>query len=222
MPIKVVKKLKYKYQIIKDPTRVDKNELFHIRNFVMLCIGKPGSGKSLSIINLLKRGGPYYRRFFKVFFISPSTPDIKIQNVLRIPENQYGDNFDDIGTFLEMADGSRSCFILDDCQPLFKSGNTSDLNKLVVASHHCNSSVMITSHSLSTTPPIIKKSSHIICLARGVSKAELQSLERYLPCHDMEDVIEAYRYATEKSLPLFLINDGRMLVGLSEEVKVTD
>ena len=52
--IKLKKNRKYKYEIIVDKERTKPDELFHIKNFICCVIGPPGSGKTMTIVNLLK------------------------------------------------------------------------------------------------------------------------------------------------------------------------
>ena len=212
MPIKIVKKSKHKYKIYPDPSRESPNELFGIRNFVALAVGPPGSGKTNCVISLLT--GPYYKKFKRIFYISPTIPDQKVTKVLKLPEERYANDTEAISDFMVEGEGIRKCVVIDDAITMFNNSNSDTLNNLVVASHHYKSSMFIVTHSLSTTPPLIKKSCHVIILCRGITNAELKSLALYLKGGiTIEEVNEAYAYCEKASRPLILLSTGKMLCG---------
>lgn len=211
--LKLVKKGP-KYPVFPDATRVAPKELMKVRNFNLLVVGPPGSGKTNLAVALLT--GPYRRKFRYIFMISPVAPDAKISK-LKLEEERFGDDLEDIEELLEIADGERCCFLLDDATSMLRGGRDSALSNLITGGHHLKASTITCVHNLGTTPPLLKKSAHAIALARGITTAELRSLLPYLKGGLTADQLTAaYGEAERKSLPLILRQDGTILIGFDE------
>lgn len=89
--------------------------------FAMLLCGKPGSGKTNLLLNLLARKGEYYNGVFdRVFVISPSQKTFAKDWFESIPDEQRYDHFDE-GVINDVVsactDTQEKCLVLlDDCQ----------------------------------------------------------------------------------------------------------
>lgn len=90
------------------------------KSFSMLIVGKPGTGKTNLLLNLItKQGKAFNKKFDKVFIFSPSLGTIKGDDPFElIPDNQkYSEaTLDNIDNFLEQIvdTGEKVLLILDD------------------------------------------------------------------------------------------------------------
>jgi septin family protein len=90
-----------------------------ILNFFMLVCGRPGSGKTSLILNLIcKRGKMFNKKFDKVFVFSPSLLTMKDEPFGELPEEQVHTDLtiENFNKALEdiANTGEKILFILDD------------------------------------------------------------------------------------------------------------
>ena len=88
-------------------------------NFFMLICGRPGSGKTTLILNLIaKRGKMYNKKFDKIFVFSPSLMTMKDNPFEELPENQVDTELTEENLESALAEikdsGEKILFILDD------------------------------------------------------------------------------------------------------------
>jgi hypothetical protein len=90
--------------------------------FFITLVGKPASGKSTILVNLVSKGGPYYRKFHKVYIFSPSLLSSNIEDspFLSLPSDQKYTDLDDLEDIIQDLQDSNSeercLMIFDDIQ----------------------------------------------------------------------------------------------------------
>lgn len=157
-------------------------------NFFLGLCGKPGSGKSSLILNMLcKRGKMYNRKFDKVYIFSPSLTTMKTNPFESIPEDQVFTelNEDELQGVLDDIEGSgeKVLMVIDDCvNDLQKSASLQRMMCKVIMNrrHLCGEggslSIMLTSQVYNKIPCAIRKCfSHLIML-NNKQRREVDSL----------------------------------------------
>lgn len=103
--------------------------------FAMLLCGKPGSGKTNLLLNLLARKGHYYNQVFdRVYLVSPSQKTFSTDWFESLPEEQRFHEYSDavMDKIIEECtdSGDKILVILDDCQNELRSSTRSLLKLL--------------------------------------------------------------------------------------------
>tara|TARA_R100000773_G_C4217886_1_gene116353 strand:+ start:86 stop:838 length:753 start_codon:yes stop_codon:yes gene_type:complete len=157
-------------------------------NFFMLISGKPGSGKTSLILNLLcKRGKNYNRKFDKVFIFSPSLITMKNDPFSEIPEEQ---KFQELNEEIlenvldDIADtGDKVLLIMDDVvnditknKFLQRFMNKILMNRRHLAGFGGSVSVIMTTQVYNKIPAPIRKSASHIIIYHTKNKKELDNL----------------------------------------------
>ena len=181
-----------------------------ILNFFMLVCGRPGSGKTSLILNLIcKRGKMFNKKFDKVYVFSPSLLTMKDEPFGELPDDQVHtelsiDNFqkalDDIN-----GTGDKILFILDDVVNDMKKNMAIQtlLSKALMNRRHLagaggSVSFIITTQVYNKIPaPIRKTASHII-LYHTRNKKEIETIYDELIVLPKEDFYEILKYCFDK------------------------
>lgn len=153
-------------------------------SFFMILNGKPGSGKTNMLLNLLLRKSLYGRKFDKVFFFSPSQKTFSENYLNGLPANQRFDTFNipDVMSSLESIEdsGEKVLFVFDDVvNDLDTAKNQSALLRLLYNRRHlCGKggfvSVLITSQVYNRIPLRIRKvATHTIFFPTGSEKEKM-------------------------------------------------
>tara|TARA_R110000787_G_scaffold153344_1_gene267220 strand:- start:462 stop:1226 length:765 start_codon:yes stop_codon:yes gene_type:complete len=179
-------------------------------NFFMLICGRPGSGKTSLILNLVaKRGKLYNKKFDRVYIFSPSLMTMANNPFKDLPENQIHTELseENLTTTLEdiKESGEKILFILDDVVNDMKksAGVQNILSKMLMNRRHLtgsggSTSFIITSQVYNKIPaPIRKTASHII-IYHTKNKKELETIYDELIIVPLKDFYEILKYCFDK------------------------
>jgi hypothetical protein len=181
-----------------------------ILNFFMLVCGRPGSGKTSLILNLIcKRGKMFNKKFDKVYVFSPSLLTMKDEPFGELPKEQVHtelnvENFE--RALSEIADtGEKILFILDDVVNDMKKNMAIQtlLSKALMNRRHLagaggSTSFIITTQVYNKIPaPIRKTASHII-LYHTRNKKEIETIYDELIVLPKDDFYEILKYCFDK------------------------
>tara|TARA_R110000744_G_scaffold365229_1_gene474017 strand:- start:1834 stop:2583 length:750 start_codon:yes stop_codon:yes gene_type:complete len=181
-----------------------------ILNFFMLVCGRPGSGKTSLILNLVcKRGKMFNKKFDKVFVFSPSLMTMKDEPFGELPEEQVHTDLT-IENFQSAIDsiadsGEKILFILDDVVNDMKKTMAIQtlLSKALMNRRHLagaggSTSFIITTQVYNKIPaPIRKTASHII-LYHTRNKKEIETIYDELIVLPKNDFYEILKYCFDK------------------------
>ena len=175
-------------------------------NFFMLICGRPGSGKTTLILNLIsKRGKMYNKKFDKVYVFSPSLMTMKEDPFGELPENQVHTELSEEGMEKALAEikdsGEKVLFIMDDVVNDMKrsSGVQRILSKMLMNRRHLagaggSSSFIITTQVYNKIPaPIRKTASHVI-LFHTRNKKEIDTIFDELIIIPQKEFYEILKY----------------------------
>lgn len=200
------------------------------KSFSMLIIGRPGSGKTNLLLNLItKRGKGFNRKFDKVYVISPSLGTISDDDPFElIPDEQKFENvnIEVLDTICETIknSGEKVLLILDDCiADLRGRGNASVENKLQKIffnrRHLCGSggscSIIATSQTWTKIDPKLRKSCSHYCLFENRNKKEIAAVFDEVILIPYKEFMDVFKFVFDKKYNFMFIdnteNQDRML-----------
>ena len=180
-----------------------------ILNFFMLVCGRPGSGKTSLILNLIcKRGKMFNKKFDKVYVFSPSLLTMKDEPFGDLPEEQVNSDLT-LTNFSKALDdikgtGEKILFILDDVvNDMKRMDMQTILSKALMNRRHLagaggSASFIITTQVYNKIPaPIRKTASHII-LYHTKNKKEIDTIFDELIIIPQKDFYEILKYCFDK------------------------
>jgi len=194
------------------------------KSFSMLIVGKPGTGKTNLLLNLItKQGKAFNKKFDKVFIFSPSLGTIKGDDPFElIPDNQkYSEaTFDNIDNFLEqIADtGEKVLLILDDVVADIRGKGKGEIeNKLEKIffnrRHLCGAggscSVIATSQTYNKISPKLRKSASQFILFENRQKAEQKSIFQEIILLPEKEYFDVMKYVYNKKHNFMYIDTTR-------------
>ena len=175
-------------------------------NFFMLICGRPGSGKTTLILNLIsKRGKLYNKKFDKVYVFSPSLMTMKEDPFGDLPPNQVHTDLTEENLEEALAEikdsGEKILFIMDDVVNDMKrsAGVQRILSKMLMNRRHLagaggSTSFIITTQVYNKIPaPIRKTASHII-LFHTRNKKEIETIFDELIIIPKEEFYEILKF----------------------------
>jgi len=179
-------------------------------NFFLLVNGRPGSGKTSLILNLVaKRGKLYNKKFDRVYVFSPSLITMAKNPFEDLPDNQLHTELteENLTTALEEISnsGEKILFILDDVvNDMKKSAEIQNLlSKMLMNRRHLagsggSTSFIITTQVYNKVPaPIRKTASHII-IYHTKNKKELETIYDELIIIPLKDFYQILKYCFDK------------------------
>ena len=179
-------------------------------NFFLMINGRPGSGKTSLILNLVaKRGKLYNKKFDRVFVFSPSLLTMDKNPFEDLPDNQLHMELteENLTTALEdiAESGEKILFILDDVvNDMKKSASVQTLlSKMLMNRRHLagaggSTSFIITTQVYNKVPaPIRKTASHII-IYHTKNKKELDTIYDELIIIPQKDFYQILKYCFDK------------------------
>jgi len=175
-------------------------------NFFMLICGRPGSGKTTLILNLIsKRGKLYNKKFDKIYVFSPSLTTMKEDPFGELPPEQVHQELTEENLEEALASirdsGEKVLFILDDVVNDMKrsAGVQRVLSKMLMNRRHLagsggSTSFIITTQVYNKIPaPIRKTASHIIVFHTR-NKKELDTIFDELIIIPQKEFYEILKY----------------------------
>jgi hypothetical protein len=141
--------------------------------FRLLALGRPGGGKTNTMINLFLKHQASSKKFKKLYIV---TCDSSSQEWLDLEPDCVLTEIPDLDIF----DGSeKTCIILDDIELVARDKiQQKRLSTLMrFTSSHKNCSVMLGFQSFFDTPPIARKCCNVFLLYKGWSKQETAIIE---------------------------------------------
>ena len=178
-------------------------------NFFMLISGKPMSGKTSLILNLIaKNNRCYNKKFDKIFIYSPSLITIKDSPFEDIPEDQVFDSLtlENLQQAQEAIkdSGEKILFILDDVVNDMKlKGVQTELTKMLMNRRHLagsggSSAFILTTQVYNKIPAPIRKTATQIVLYATKNKTEQNTIFEELILIPKEDFYDILRYCFDK------------------------
>jgi len=158
------------------------------QNWFMLICGRPGSGKTTLILNLIcKNGKNYNKKYDRVYVFSPSLGTLKENPFESIPEEQMFESLDEEVFENVLADikdtGEKILFIIDDCvNDIKKSSHLQRIlckvlmNRRHLAGQGGSVSVIMTTQVYNKIPAPIRKTASHIFIYHTRNKKELETI----------------------------------------------
>jgi len=178
-------------------------------NFFMLIAGKPASGKTSLILNLIaKNNRCYNKKFDKIYIFSPSLTTIKDSPFDDIPEDQIFNELS-VDKLLEVQEeikdsGEKILFILDDVVNDMKlKGVQVELTKMLMNRRHLagaggSTAFIATTQVYNKIPAPIRKTATQVVLYSTKNKTEINTIFDELILIPKEDFYEILRYCFDK------------------------
>lgn len=206
-----------------DKQRDDKQSTFPDKPFNMVFCASKGQGKTTLLLNLLtKKESPLYKRYNKIFVISPTAKkdDKMMELVEDIGPDQYyeeltEDNLQEILDKIEYETEMRKqnkkpkpefLLILDDCIHMLKGKNGKKLAELITQNrHHSLSNMILVQKWNNYLPTLIRSNVDCIAYWHTQSKKELKSFIEDMNGEESE-LMDLYNYATDEPYSFLYIN----------------
>lgn len=178
-------------------------------NFFMLIAGKPASGKTSLILNLIaKNNRCYNKKFDKIYIFSPSLTTIKDSPFDDIPEDQIFNELS-VDKLLEVQEeikdsGEKILFILDDVVNDMKlKGVQVELTKMLMNRRHLagaggSTAFITTTQVYNKIPAPIRKTATQVVLYSTKNKTEINTIFDELILIPKDDFYEILRYCFDK------------------------
>jgi len=178
-------------------------------NFFMLISGKPQSGKTSLILNLIcKKNKVYNQRFDRIYVFSPSLITLKDDPFGELPDNQKFSELtpQDLEQVLnEISNtGEKILFIMDDVvNDMKKNGVLTILNKMLMNRRHLagaggSCSFIITTQIYNKVPITLRKTATQVILYQTKNKKEIDTIFDELILIPKEDYYEILKYCFDK------------------------
>lgn len=189
-----------------DPDMSIPRPLPQILNFFLLVCGRPGSGKTTLILNLIcKRGKNYNKKFDRIYLYSPSLLTINGDPFENLPEDQKFDELtaDNLqGSLDKIAQtGEKVLFILDDVVNDIKKSPEIQriLTKMLMNRRHLagaggSTAFIITSQVYNKIPAPIRKTASQVILYHTRNKKEIMTIFDELVVISKEDFFQLLNY----------------------------
>ena len=174
-------------------------------NFFMLICGKPASGKTSLILNLVcKSNKVYNKKFDRIFVFSPSLITLKDDPFGELPDEQLHSEI--TAELLENAlelikdTGEKVLFIMDDVvNDMKKNGVLTILNKMLMNRRHLagaggSCSFIITTQVYNKIPITIRKTATQIILYQTKNKKEIETIFDELILIPKQDFYQILKY----------------------------
>lgn len=157
----------FKIELYKNEGIPNFNNKYFPPHFLMLLIGKPGSGKTTLLKHLLKKEDLFFKKFNKVFIVSPSFKEF---SSLFLPQGNFNDKLDMVWIEKKLKEVKKECetqyknilFIFDDVLSSLDHQKNSEevMNFVFNRRHKLNDngmvSIIITSQKFNKIPTAIR------------------------------------------------------------------
>ena len=203
-PEKKIVLSKFKFSCDETDTTVPK-PLPQQLNFFMLISGKPASGKTSLILNLVcKNNKVYNKKFDRIYVYSPSLVTLKDDPFGELPDDQLHTELtvDLLEEALEdiQDSGEKVLFIMDDVvNDMKKIGVLTLLNKMLMNRRHLagaggSCSFIITTQVYNKIPITVRKVATQIVLYQTKNRAELDTIFQELILIPKNDFYQILKY----------------------------
>ena len=178
-------------------------------NFFMLISGKPASGKTSLILNLVcKSNKVYNKKFDRIYVFSPSLITLKDDPFGDLPDEQlFGElTANDLENVLEEIKntGEKILFIMDDVvNDMKKAGVLTVLNKMLMNRRHLagsggSCSFIITTQIYNKVPITLRKTATQVILYSTKNKKEIDTIFDELILIPKDDYYQILKYCFDK------------------------
>ena len=178
-------------------------------NFYMLIAGKPASGKTSLILNLIaKQNKCYNQKFDKIYIFSPSLTTIKDSPFDDLPDDQIYKSLEEedlIKVQQDIADtGEKILFILDDVvNDMKKKGVQLELTKMLMNRRHLagaggSTAFITTTQVYNKIPAPIRKTATQVILYSTKNKTEINTIFDELILIPRDDFFSILKYCFDK------------------------
>ena len=178
-------------------------------NFFMLISGKPQSGKTSLILNLIcKSNKVYNKKFDRIYIFSPSLITLKDDPFEELPDNQKFNELtpQDLEQVLNDISntGEKILFIMDDVvNDMKKAGVLAILNKMLMNRRHLagaggSASFIITTQIYNKIPITLRKTATQVILYSTKNKKEIDTIFDELILIPKEDYYQILKYCFDK------------------------
>ena len=178
-------------------------------NFFMLISGKPASGKTSLILNLVcKSNKVYNKKFDRIYVFSPSLITLKDDPFGDLPDEQlFGElTANDLEKVLaDIKDtGEKILFIMDDVvNDMKKAGVLTVLNKMLMNRRHLagsggSCSFIITTQIYNKVPITLRKTATQVILYSTKNKKEIDTIFDELILIPKDDYYQILKYCFDK------------------------
>ena len=178
-------------------------------NFFMLISGKPASGKTSLILNLVcKSNKVYNKKFDRIYVFSPSLITLKDDPFGDLPDEQLFSELtaNDLEKVLEdiKDTGEKILFIMDDVvNDMKKSGVLTVLNKMLMNRRHLagsggSCSFIITTQIYNKVPITLRKTATQVILYSTKNKKEIDTIFDELILIPKDDYYQILKYCFDK------------------------
>jgi GTPase SAR1 family protein len=206
-----------------DKQRDDKQHTFPDKPFNMVFCASKGQGKTTLLLNLItKKESPLYKRYNKIFLISPTAKkDEKMMELVEdIGDDQYyqeltEDNLQEILDKIEYETEMRKqskkpkpefLLVLDDVIHMLKGKNGKKLAELITQNrHHSLTNMILVQKWNNYLPTIIRSNLDCIAYWHTQSKKELKSFVEDMNGKE-DELMALYEYATNEPYSFLYIN----------------
>tara|TARA_R110000737_G_scaffold164834_2_gene192441 strand:+ start:2437 stop:3183 length:747 start_codon:yes stop_codon:yes gene_type:complete len=186
-------------------------------NFFMLVCGKPASGKTSLILNLVcKNNKLYNKKFDRIYVFSPSLITMKDEPFGDLPSDQLFTDLKLPDLERVLADikdsGEKILFIMDDVVNDMKNmGVLTMLNKMLMNRRHLagaggSCSFIITTQIYNKIPITIRKTATNIILYQTKNKKEIETIYDELILISKPDFFEILKYCFDKKFNFIYID----------------
>lgn len=207
-PNSKIKIRKFKFSC-DDPDLSVPDPLPKVLNFFLLVCGRPGSGKTTLILNLIcKRGKCYNRKFDRVFVFSPSLTTMDEDPFENLPPEQIHTELTaaNMTAALEsIADsGEKVLFIMDDVINDMKRKEVQIiLSRMLMNRRHLSgaggsASFIITTQVYNKIPAPVRKTASQIIIYHTKNKRELETIYDELITIPKPDFYQILSYCFDK------------------------
>ena len=190
-------------------------------NWFQLISGKPASGKTTLLLNLIaKRGKNYNKKFDRIYLFSPSMGTLKKDPFEDLPDEQKFQELDEEilqAVLDEVSDtGEKVLFIMDDVvNDMKKSGKLQTLlcKMLMNRRHICGAggslSVIVTTQVYNKIPAPIRKTASQIYIYHTKNKKELETIFDELVLIPKKDYYDLLQYVFKKKNDFLYIDTNQ-------------